>query len=223
MACDKDYLGAINTTKYIYVYADSNYGIAAVPTLLGEASSYDAYPLTVDGTNYHDTKLGTILTDDTYKPYFGDAEWDCAEYLDVPHDCGVYDGTDMEWATAYQIADYVDDFDVSGDCASCDDSSETAWDGTFETAIGCDSGYEQWWGSLGTVSINGKTFYSSTQINYDAASPYYYLYITCWQASEWLNYDIWFGYKYMGADPAGVYDWDTGCDTRSTITIERTS
>jgi hypothetical protein len=226
MACDNDYLGAINTTKYIYVYEDSAYGTKATPTLLGEANSYSAYPLNLDGaTLEHEDLLGAISSDSD-EVYYGDSEWDCAEYLDIPEECDTYDGTDMEMANVYKIVGYSDDMlSVDGNCEDCSESAEDAWNGTFTYGVGCDENdpsFGSWFGSANdAASINGKLHYYSSGVYYYGSEPYYLLYIACYDSVQELDIEIWVGYKYIGADHAGVYERNSGCDSTETLTLER--
>jgi len=59
--------------------------------------------------------------------------------------------------------------------------------------------------------------YYYVQVGY--YETYYALYVSCWSTVDLADFTIWQGYKYMGATPAGVYDWDSGCDTTETLTI----
>jgi hypothetical protein len=114
----------------------------------------------------------------------------------------------------------------TGDCTACSDSLETAWDGAFNlTEYGCNSPYSavNWRPeeSQGDLSIDGKELYYFVQVGY--YQTYYMHYVSCWDTTGEVDFTIWQGYKLVGATPAGTYDWDTGCDTTSTLTVVEAS
>jgi hypothetical protein len=224
MACESENWGQINTRKYIYSYEGSDYGKKATPKELGEADTYDDYPIGEDQSD-HSSRLGEINS--TNAMYSGDDEWDCAEVLDIPERCDTYDGTNVEFASSYQIADYYDGlFEAVGNCYDCDDSSEDSWGGTFEFTSGCDEGdpsYGVWLRSgQEALSISGKLFYYSSLVLYDGGSPYYWLYISCYDTNAELDIVLWEGIKYDGADHAGTYYYANGCNSDiEEITLER--
>ena len=227
MSCHTDgVLGQINTEKYVYTYDDSTPGLEPAPVALGSANSASDYPTVEDAGNPdHGSQLGG-LSNTQEGVYYGDGEWDCKDYLEVPVGCYSEMGGWVTFGSCYAIDGYTDgDLDTS-DCTSCAESEATAWDGTFTYGYGCDAEYNNEFYGLyltdgGTASIDGKiSFYTTHLIYYGGSSPYYWMFIDCGDGEEEpLDYTIWEGRKYIGIDFTGVYDRTDGCDTTSALTL----
>jgi hypothetical protein len=223
MGCHTDgVLGQINTEKYVYTYADSTQGSEPTAELLGGSNSASDYPVVEDtGNPDHDSQLGG-LSNTQADVYYGDAEWDCKDYLEAPVGC--YDNW-VNFGSCYAIDGYYDGLILAGDCTGCAESSATAWDGTFTSPYGCDSGNTEFYSLAltngGTASIDGVlSFYTTNLIYYGGSSPYYWMYIDCSDGEDpATDYTVWQGKKYIGIDFTGVYDYEEGCDTTSTLTL----
>jgi hypothetical protein len=201
--------------------------MACVDVALGAVGSADLV-VTNDGAD--ETALGEVLTDANVRtaaladtPLGGVGSADEVQVAETAGDClgpgPIPEECDPAWASCYRITD------LSGvyGCAACDASSDTSWDGDYPVRLGNCPTEEAWLPPQDARSIDGKLLYASSAIYFQGVTlgSYYLLQIICDGAGG--TDDIWYGYKYDGSSPAGVYTFDySGCGNTgpATLTVE---
>lgn len=161
--------------------------------------------------------------------YTEDSEGDCDEFLEVPEVC------DGFWSSYYLDGMDGSSFNASG-CTSCEDSSQTAWDGAFDECLSVccgsnpDNYYANYFGanygwddySVGSGAFIKKIYYAQLFFYYDAWNgAYYYVYVGCayWDGGSYIDQTVWDGYKYCGRTPVGDYERSGGCDSAASVRV----